>query len=140
MAGDLSVLIRLHKHELDEKQKELKELYDRLERLEAKQQKLQDEMAREKQAVEQSDDNVHFTYADFRRKAEQEQSALAKDMQKLEEKIFTARDEMLEIFGEMKRYDLAQELRLRLEADERRLRETKSLDEIALETFRRNAE
>jgi len=140
MAGDLSVLIRLHKHELDEKQKELKELYDRLERLEEKQQKLLDDIAREKRAVEESDDNVHFTYADFRRKAEQEQNALASDMKKLEEKIFITRDEMLEIFGEMKRYDLAQELRLKMESDERRLRDTKSLDEIALETFRRNSE
>ena len=140
MAGDLSVLIRLHKHELDEKQKELKELYDRMERLEEKQQQLLDAMEREKRAVEESGDDVHFTYAGFRRKAEGERDALAKDMQKLEEKIFTVRDEMLEIFGEMKRYDIAHELRLRLEADERRLAETKSLDEIALETFRRNAE
>lgn len=140
MAGDLSVLIRLHKHELDEKQKELKELYDRMEQLEEQQQQLLDAMDREKRAVEESGDDVHFTYAGFRRKAEQERDALAKDMQKLEEKIFTVRDEMLEIFGEMKRYDIAQDLRLRMEADERRLAETKSLDEIALETFRRNTE
>lgn len=140
MAGDLSVLIRLHKHELDEKQKELKDLYDRLEQLEKKQQQLLDAMDREKRAVEQSGDDIHFTYAGFRSKAEQERDALVKDMQKLEEKIFTVRDEMLEIYGEMKRYDIAQELRLRLETDERRLAETKSLDEIALETFRRNTD
>ena len=140
MAGDLSVLIRLHKHELDEKQKELKELYDRLERLEEKQQKLREDMEREKRAVEQSGDDIHFTYDGFRRKAAQEQSILATEIAKLEKKIFTVRDQMLDIYGEMKRYDIAQDLRRRLEADERRLAETKSLDEIALETFRRNAE
>ena len=140
MAGDLSVLIRLHKHELDEKQKELKELYDRLERLEEQQQKLLDAMEREKRAVEDRGDDIHFTYAGFRRKAEQERDALADDIKKLEKKIFTVRDEMLDIFGEMKRYNIAHDLRLRLEADERRLAETKSLDEIALETFRRNVE
>jgi hypothetical protein len=140
MAGDLSVLIRLHKHELDEKQKELKELYDRLELLEEKQQKLREDMEREKRAVEQSGDDIHFTYDGFRRKAAQEQSILAADIAKQEKKIFTVRDQMLDIYGEMKRYDIAQDLRRRLEADERRLAETKSLDEIALETFRRNAE
>lgn len=140
MAGDLSVLIRLHKHELDEKQKELKELYDRLEQLEKQQQKLLDAMEREKRAVEENGGDIHFTYAGFRRKAEQERDALAGDIKKLEQKIFTVRDQMLDIFGEMKRYNIAQDLRLRLEADERRLAETKSLDEIALETFRRNAE
>lgn len=135
--ADLSTLIRLHKHELDEKRRELKELYDILERIEEQKQLVLDSVEKEKQAVADSEDAVHFTYADFQKKAEMQCEECDQAIEVVEQQIYTARDEMLDIFSEMKRYDMAQQERDRIEEQERRLRETKTLDEIALEGFRR---
>ena len=135
--ADLSTLIRLHKHELDEKRRELKELYDILERIEEQKQLVLESVEKEKQAVMDSEDAVHFTYADFQKKAEMQCAECDQAIEVVEQQIYTARDEMLDIFSEMKRYDMAQKERDRIEEQERRLRETKTLDEIALEGFRR---
>ncbi|TVQ81708.1 MAG: hypothetical protein EA357_11780 [Micavibrio sp.] len=135
--GSLDTLIRISKHELDEKRRALKELYDTLNAYEDAKQALKDGIAREQKALDGQEWNAHLTYAAFHRKSEKEIAELSKKIATVEKEIFVLRDEMLEVFGEMKRYDIANELRRRIEDEARRLAETKTLDEIALEIFRR---
>ncbi len=135
--GSLDTLIRISKHDLDEKRRALKELYDVLDGYERQKQAFEDGILREKKALEGQDWNAHITYAAFHRKTEKQIAEMSRSIAAAEKKIFALRDEMLEIFGEMKRYDIANDLRRSIEEEEKRLAETKSLDEIAMETFRR---
>ena len=62
--ADLSVLIRLHQHELDEKRRALADLYASLAELERQQRDLEREFDMEKAAVAKAND-VHFTFAQY---------------------------------------------------------------------------
>lgn len=135
--ADLKTLIRLHQHDLDEKRRALKELYDLLEQIETQKQAVLDQIAREKRAVEDGPHDLRLTYADFRQKADAQCLECDKNRDLVEKNIFKTRDDMLDIFTEMKRYDMAQQERDRIQEQEQRLRETKTLDDIALEGFRR---
>ncbi len=135
--ADLRVLIKLHQHELDEKRRELKELYDKIEQIELEKQAILDKLEHEKQLITKSSNNVHFTYAKFQEKVEQDCIKFDRSKEAIEHEIYVVRDDMLDIFMEMKRYDMAQQERDKIEDAERKLRETKTIDEIAIEGFRR---
>jgi flagellar export protein FliJ len=135
MAG-LSSLIRLHKHELDEKRRVLGELYSALALLERERREIDRALQREKEAVDASGD-VHFTFAQYVEKVKKQKEDLARAEAALEKQVEEAKDSLMETFSELKKYEMTEAERKRLEEEERRFREAKTLDDIGLEGFRR---
>lgn len=134
--ADLKPLIRLHKHELDEKRRALAALYGDMAVLERERQALEAAFEKEKKAVAEAGD-IHFTFAQYTETVRRKKQALNDLEAVLEKKIEQAKDAMMETFSELKKYEMTQAERERLEAEERRIREGKIMDEIGLEGFRR---
>jgi flagellar protein FliJ len=134
--ADLTVLIRLQKHELDEKRRALAELYSALADLERRQRELEREFEREKAAVAKAND-VHFTFAQYAETVIRRREELGEAREKLEEQVERAKTSLLDTFSELKKYEMTQEERERLEEEERLFRENQELDAIGLEGFRR---
>jgi flagellar FliJ protein len=136
--ADLSVLIRLHKHELDAKRRALGELYAAMAALERERRTLERLYELEKQAVDAEGD-VYFTFAGYAEKVKQQRKQIDESETLLEAQIAAAKESLMDTFGEMKKYEMTQEERERLEEEERRYREAKELDDIGLEGFRRKS-
>ncbi len=134
--ADLSTLIRLHKHELDEKRQVLAAFYTAMAELERKRRELDRAFEREQEAVRTNGD-VNFTFAGYAVRVKQQQKESDAQKEALEKQIEAAKDSMMETFSELKKYEMTQAERDRLDAEERALKETKELDEIGLEGFRR---
>lgn len=134
--ADLSVLIRLHKHELDEKRIALGKLYTEMSLLERERRTLERLYEMEKEAVSASGD-IHFTFAQYTEKVREQRKALDAAEEALEKQIEQAKDSLMETFSELKKYEMTQEERARLEEEERRFRESRAMDDIGIEGFRR---
>lgn len=135
--ADLSVLIRLHKHELDEKRRVLSELYGNLALLEKERTELERAFELEKQALQETAPDMQFTFAGYAEAVRQKREQILEAERALEKSIEAAKDSLMETFGELKKYEMTQAERERLEEEERRLKEGRMLDEIGLEGFRR---
>ena len=134
--ADLSSLIRLHKYELDEKRRALSVLYTEMAELETRLEAMDDELQREKEALTESGD-VGFTFAGYAQRMKQQRDALMEEIFEAERRIHDAKDDMMETFSELKKYEMTQEERDRVEEEQRGFQESLRMDEIALETFRR---
>jgi flagellar export protein FliJ len=137
--ADLSVLIRLHRHELDEKRRVLGELYSAMATLERQKRALDREFEVEKQAVTEGKGDVHFTFASFTERTAQRRKDIEKQEAEIEKQIERARDGLMETFAELKKYEMTQEERERIEEEERAFRESRELDAIGIEGFRRKS-
>jgi len=137
--ADLSALIRLHKHELDEKRRILGEFYSELAILERDRRNMEREFAQEKEAVKQMAD-VSFTFAGYADTVRKKREAFDKAEAQMEKKIERAKEDLMETFSELKKYEMTQEERDRLEEEERRFKETQAMDAIGLEGFRRKTD
>ncbi|HYD19194.1 MAG TPA: flagellar FliJ family protein [Patescibacteria group bacterium] len=137
--ADLSVLIRLHKHELDEKRRALGELHGQMAELERRRRELERSYEAEKEALRLTGD-VHFTFAHYAETVRQQRQEWQEEEQALEEHIERAKEALMETFSELKKYEMTQEERERLEAEERLVKEGREMDAIGLEGFRRKSD
>lgn len=137
--ADLAPLIRLHKHELDQKRQALAALYGDLALLEQSRRDLESAFEKEKQAIDR-DGDIHFTFASYAENVRKRREEIESLERALEKKIEEAKESLMETFSELKKYEMTQAERERLEAEERRIREGKIMDEIGLEGFRRKDE
>lgn len=136
--ADLSVLIRLHKHELDEKRRALAELYAVLAALERQRRDLERAFQAEKDAIAVTGD-IHFTFADYAKAVSAKKAEIELAEADLLKKVEQAKESMMETFAELKKYEISQEERERLEAEERAFKEAQTMDAIGLEGFRRKS-
>ena len=134
--ADLSSLIRLHKHELDEKRQALGALYAEAAELERQRRDLEREFKKEKEAVDATGD-IHFTFASYVEEVKKKRKAFDKADADVNRRIEKAKESMMETFSELKKYETAQEKREEKEAEARRVKESHVLDEIGIEGFRR---
>lgn len=138
--ADLSTLIRLHKHELDEKRQALAALYTEMAKLERQQRDLEFAFAREKEAVEADNADVHFTFIRYAEQMKRQREMMEEQKRLMEKKIEDAKNGMMDTFSELKKYEMTQAERDRVEAAERALKESNEMDAIGLEGFRRKGE
>ncbi len=139
MAGDLSTLIRLHKYELDEKKQALAEIYEELAVKNKEKQVIIEKMEFEKSMINNVGE-VHFTLSGYIEKVSQQIKAIDAEAMEIEKRAEIAKDKMLDSFSELKKYEMTQAERDRIEEEKQKYKETLELDEIALEGFRRNKE
>lgn len=138
MAGKKSLdsLIRLNRHELDEKRRVLSERYQVLAQLARERAGLDADFEREKKALAASGD-IAFTFEPYARAVRERGEALDRQMAEAERNIEAAKQDLMVVFAELKKFEMSQEERRKLEEEERKLRETKIFDEIGLQMFRR---
>ncbi len=132
----LKTIIRLQKLQLDEKRRVLAELHTLADRLRNEIEKVKQEIAHEQETV-RDDFSVSFTYSNFAQAALERGRKLGESLGQVEAQINIATDEMAEAFQELKRYELAEEERLKRERDKQKRKEAAMLDETALVGFRR---
>lgn len=135
--ADLNALIRLHKHELDEKRRALGELYSQMALLERERRALERAFELEKEAVSRLDDQIPYTFADYADTVRRQREDLDRREAAMEKAIERAKEALMETFAELKKYEMTQEERDRLEAEERLFKENAAMDAIGLEAFRR---
>ncbi len=132
----LKTIIRLQKLQLDEKRRVLAELQNLGDRLRAEIERLKEEIAQE-QATARENFAVSFTYANFAQAALERGRKLGESLAQVEVQISVATDQMAESYQELKRYELAEEERLKREKQKLKRKEAEMLDETALIGFRR---
>ncbi len=139
--ADLNPLIRLRKFRVEEKQKVLAELFRQAELLESRKRVITDEVAHEQVTAENSgrvEDLIAFAAYSSRMVGELDR--LDGQLKKLDLKITRAQDDMREAFSEQKKAQIIQDRRDAEEQAEQDANESKNLDEIGIEVFRRNSD
>ena len=134
--ADLRPLIRLYRWRLDEKQRALAELRDREERLVAECDQHEETIRAEQRTIRDSFE-VSFGYANFAKAAIARRNHLAQALADIRDEITTASDQLAEAFQDLKRFELAQEQRVKQEKERLRHKENEMLDETASVGFRR---
>lgn len=137
--ADLEPLIRLRKFRVEEKQKALAELFRQAELLEGRKRVILDEMAYERNLAETGGNiDALVAYAAYSSRMATEIDRLDGQLSKLDKRIERAQEEMREAFSEQKKAQIIQERRDAEELAEQEAKESKNLDEIGIEVFRRS--
>ncbi len=134
--ADLHALIRLNKHELDERRRVLTALNSEMALIEAQRQKLEEEFAAEKSAVDENGD-VTFTFANYVQAVNLRREQIDKATREMVERIEKAKEAVMETFAEIKKFEMAQAERDRVEAERIKAKEDQTMDDIGIESFRR---
>jgi len=139
VAKNLKALIRLHQWTVDEKRRKLGQLLKMLAELEDKSKRLEEEVIEEQAAAARNPETAGHLYGNYARQVIERRERLAKSIASMEQEIAVARDELNEAYRELKKFQVAQEVRDRRAALEAARREQNVLDEIGLNIHRRRA-
>lgn len=134
----LDSLIRYHKHELDEQQKQLSELNSLAQKIEQDIEALEEQKQKEMDAS-QNDPMFASTLPGYLQRCKKKKEELELSLQFVEEKIIETTDLVRDKFAELKKYELVQQRRQE-EAEQKRLKsENQEFDEIGIEGHRRKS-
>jgi flagellar export protein FliJ len=136
---DLHALIRLRKWEVDEKQRALAVLLRAEESVLARQQALEDGLARERAFVSDAPPDRRMTFEPFLRRCALRREQLAAELVEVRTRIFAAQEELAEAYRRLKTFEITQQSRDRARAAEDNRVEQIGLDEIGLTLHRRKA-
>lgn len=137
--SSFKTLIRVQKWQLDEKRRALTELQSLEDRLRSEAERLGEEL-RAEQDTARNDFNASFTYAGFARSAIERRKRIDDSIRQVQEQIVTATEQVAEAYQDLKRYELAEEERLKREREKQKHKEELMMDETALIGFRRRQE
>ncbi len=135
---NLLSLIKLRRHNVDEKQKVLADLYRQIEILEMYKANLLERLKVEREVLDKSE--MLEMYAYFGRFSQNIMNTIEKvdqDKGKLEMRIQIAQDDVREAFANMKRIEIVQQEREKAEKKKQADKESIEMDEIGIEGFRR---
>jgi flagellar export protein FliJ len=140
MANLLS-LIKLRRHNVDEKQKALAELYRQSEAIEASKTQLLERLRTERDVLDKSGMLEMYAYfGRFSQNIHRMIDRLNLEKEKLETPIRIAQDDIREAFANMKRIEIVQRERESREKKEQADKEGREMDDIGIEGFRRKDE
>lgn len=139
--ANLKSLIKLRRHNVDEKQKVLAELYRQIEIIETNKQILMDRLREERMAVDKEATLEMYAYfGRFSQNIHRSLERMNEEKRKLEVRIQIAQDDVREAFANMKRIEIVQSEREKAEKKEQADKEIRELDEIGLDGYRRQQE
>ncbi len=140
MANLLS-LIKLRKHNVDEKQKVLAQLYREVETIERSKNTLIERLRNERSVLDKHGTIEMYAYfGRFSQNIHRMIERLNLERQKLETRISIAQDDVREAFANMKRIQIVQREREKAERKKADAKEVREFDEIGIDAFRRNEE
>lgn len=135
MAG-LKSVIRLRKHELDEKRRHLTQIQTLLDNLLREERRTLDALEAEKKHAE-VDEETRSAFPSYNKRMQAKLKDLRNEQERVRKAVDKAREELQDAFKELKTYEITEDNRQkRIEAEEKR-KEDQTMDEIGIEGFRR---
>ncbi len=139
--ANLKSLIKLRRHNVEEKQRVLAGLYREVEELERGKTMLIERLRTEREVLDQSGTLEMYAYfGRFSQNIQRMIERLNAEKQKIEMRITIAQDDVREAFANMKRIEIVQRERETAEKKEASDKETREMDDIGVEGFRRKEE
>lgn len=139
--ANLKSLIKLRRHNVDEKQKVLAELYRQVEIIEQNKNILIERLREERAVLDKNGTLEMYAYfGRFSLNIHRSLERMNEEKQKIEVRIQIAQDDVREAFANMKRIEIVQTERDKAEKKEQEDKEVRELDEIGIEVFRRKDE
>lgn len=139
--ADLDSLIRLRRHNIEEKQKVLADIFRQIESLEGKKKDLLSRLEIERKALNENLNlETRAYYGRFEGVIRNNVEKLDTDIRKLEVRLGIAQEEVRTAFADMKRVEIVNDRRKAEDAKELADKESQELDAIGLEGFRRKEE
>jgi len=139
--ANLDPLIRLRRHTVEEKQKIVADLFRQAELIEGRRNLLAQNLQKEREALEnQTNAEIIAYFLRFADTVRKDIRRLEDQLSKLDIRIRIAQDDMREAFANLKRVEIVQRNR---KAEDRRkidVRDSRDLDDIGIDVFRRNTE
>tara|TARA_A100001015_G_C14694857_1_gene595899 strand:- start:113 stop:538 length:426 start_codon:yes stop_codon:yes gene_type:complete len=135
--ADLSGLIRVRKHDLEQKQKTIAELYRQVEELTHQKAELLETLDAEQEKLQDFGVEMLSYFGPYSDAVHERVEEIDDKTVKLETRIEIAREDMRIAYAELKKIEITHERRLEEERDEQEKRESNTLDEIALEGYLR---
>jgi flagellar protein FliJ len=132
----LETLIKVHKHQLDEKRRALTDLENLRADLIAQREKLDADLAREQEVARQVECGA-FAYGGFHQGYIKRRDTLMASLAELEGRIAAAHEIVSEAYQDVKRHEVALASRQRRQKEEEDRRAQNVLDEVSLEMHRR---
>lgn len=138
--ADLSALIRVRKHTVEQKQKFLSELYRQVEELEAQRQNLLDTLAEERKKVDEMGVEALGYFGRYSETVKHRVEEIKEKTRKLENRIEVAREDMRQAFAELKKVEITQDRRKEEAKKARIKKEDAEMDDIAIERHIRKSD
>ncbi|TWB16639.1 flagellar export protein FliJ [Nitrospirillum amazonense] len=135
----LKALIRLHKNQVDDKRRHLTQLRDQEDRLTLQRQQFEAQVEMERQLSGTSVD-MAMAFASYLPQIKLRRNAMEIARQQLMIAIRRAEEDLAQAFQELKRFELAEEERIRKEKAELARKEAMMLDEVAAQRHLRQQE
>ena len=129
-------LIKLHRFRADEAKSKLAGLESIRSDLERKMTELDSHLSEEARRATENDIG-RFAYPSFARSIRERKDNIAQSIAEIERSIAEARIHVQEAFQELKKFELAEEARLKREADHQELAERTETDERNIQRFAR---
>jgi flagellar export protein FliJ len=129
-------LVRYHRHQLDEKRRNLRALEERAASVESAIERLDKSVVTERRVAKHSPE-VSSAYGGFARAALDRRATLLKALSEANRAVEAAREELLDAFAEVKRYEISLEHQERSEREELARKAQGQFDEAALNLYRR---
>lgn len=131
-------VIRLQKWHVDEKRRQVSGLQGLLMDLEQRAEALEREILKEQEVASgNADNNVAFIYGDYARHAIERREIIQHSIVDAEAAVEAARDELRELYQDLKRYEIAKDRHTAREALKANRAEQAELDDIAMKMHRR---
>ena len=127
----LKTLIKLRKRDIDELKKRMAALEDKRDSYMQQSQKLQEDLENELQLSAELADMGNF-FGDFSNHIKKKRQKIAKDVVELTGRINKLTDEIADLFGEMKKYEIAEERAMVRAKKAKEKKQQQQLDEVAL--------
>ncbi|MBX2833772.1 MAG: flagellar FliJ family protein [Micavibrio sp.] len=138
--ADLTSLIRVRKHTVEQKQKIVADLYKKADDLKAERESILSNLETEREKANEMGVEMLSYMGNYTKAVDKRIKSIEIEEKKLEARIEVAREDMRHAFSEFKKIEITQERREAEERKEMDKKQSDQLDEIALEIFRRKTE
>lgn len=132
----IQTLIKIHSQSLDEKRVELKQAQEQKDEMLEYSKKMADELASEMAAVSQNPE-IAMTFGSYRDMIGERQENISNAVSEIDKQIDYISHKIAEIYGEVKKYETLLKQRQLQEYNKQKAKETKAMDEIAVNNFMR---
>ncbi len=139
--ADLESLIRLRRHNVDEKQKILADIYREVEIYEGQKEELRERLQRERNALDENLDlETREFYGRFEGVIREKIDKINVKLATLQTRLNLAQEEVRAAFADMKRVEIVNERRIDEQRRNRDAKDAAQMDDIGIEGFRRKEE
>ena len=138
--AELNSLIRVHKHEIEQRQKALAALYKKSEDLKTQRDTLETQLAIESEKTKDMEPELLEFFMPYAQKTRKEIEAIDDARTRLENRIKLAQDDMRDAFAELKKIEIIDDRRRAEFLAEIEKKESDMMDEIAIDGFNRKGD